>query len=340
MAEIIAVTKNNKTTTYLLNNERVFIPSKNIKIFPCSRRGQHSDPSTLEYYDPEARLNTERTNRIGTAINGFTDSFIEELSENGTLIFVLAGYRIEVKNFDADSIAEVLNLGGGILYAHLSLHTGISLNMADYATEILYRQSTDTDISQLNSLDVTYTDEDTADDFFVGVSFTKDAVTDTVENVLLPAYNLALFTRAFNHYHLPWNIVQTSMLPKVQHGETVNSVRIATLETDQLDITNDSESAVANIDVANIKVAQLNALTVNGLATIGGCTINADTNTISAGIVNAASLLQNNNPVPTIWMDESNNQHKLNITLGAADAGGGAPPSSSGFTIIDCGTIG
>ena len=62
--------------TFLPNNDRVFLQSKNINIFPCARRGQYGIVGSAKYYDPEARLNTERTNRIGTAINGFKDKFI------------------------------------------------------------------------------------------------------------------------------------------------------------------------------------------------------------------------------------------------------------------------
>ena len=45
-----------------LDNGKVFIQSSNINVFPCSRRGQFSEDNFVKHYDPEARLNTERTN--------------------------------------------------------------------------------------------------------------------------------------------------------------------------------------------------------------------------------------------------------------------------------------
>lgn len=207
---------------FLNNNGRVFLPSKNIDIFPCSRRGQYSDTSTFAYYDPEARLNTERTNRIGTAINGFTDSFIinETFSDNDTIVFVLAGYRIQVKNFVPADIAEALEVTDGKIYAHLSLHKDISLNVEGYHTEILYRQSTEA--KQKNYLDVTYTDNDITDDFFVGISFTAAPVEDTFNNAVLTAHNLSLFEKLNSE----WLLVQVSLLPKIKHGDTEDSIKI------------------------------------------------------------------------------------------------------------------
>ena len=127
-------------------HKRAFVQSQNINVFPCSRRGQfgietvdaEGKPIKSKVNgDPEARLNTERTNRLRTSINGFTDSFIGSFTKNkdengneletGTLIFALAGYRMEVKEFNPANIATALGIDDGIIYAHLSLHDGIPL---------------------------------------------------------------------------------------------------------------------------------------------------------------------------------------------------------------------
>jgi hypothetical protein len=216
------------------NGDRVFLPSRNINIFPCSRRGQFDTNDSAKFYDPEARLNTERTNRISTAINGFTDSFVanENFIDNDTLVFVLAGYRVEINNFVPSDIAAALGISDGKIYAHLSVHEGISLNTEGYSTEILYRQSTET--TQKNYLDVTYTNKDTdgnitdKEDFFVGISFTKEPIEDTLGTVTLPGYDLALFENSSSI----WKLVQASLLPRITHGETEDSVKInGTLQT-------------------------------------------------------------------------------------------------------------
>lgn len=205
-----------------LNNNRVFFPSNDINIFPCSRRGQVQGDGAVAQYDPEARLNTERTNRLHTAINGFKDSFIIntgfEIGE--TLKFVLAGYYIEAKSFDPAKILDAFAEAGintnevDKIYAHLSLHGGISLSTRDYYTEILYRQS-DSAFDK-NYLDVSYGDND----FFVGVSFTADK--DARDTGVTP-YVLPLFSKSDNS----WKLVQTSLLPKIEHDTEPDSIKLS-----------------------------------------------------------------------------------------------------------------
>ena len=261
------ITLTNKNgLNYLVNNDRVFLLSQNVNIFPCARRGLYNNSLLAEYYDPEARLNTERTNRIGTAINGFTDSFIitEDFVDNNTFVFVLAGYRIEIKNFNISDIASTLSAPADKIYAHLSLHTNIELDVAGYFTEILYRQSTAS--KQTNYLDVTYenSEKTVKDDFFVGISFTKEPVEDYVGSDTLPHYDLLLF----NKIEDTWQLEQTSLLPKIEHGTTKDSVKIQgdltvpVLKTDT--ITSDSTTGLT-ID---------NKLTVTG-ATVVNNTITA-----------------------------------------------------------------
>ncbi len=209
------------------NKDRLFLPSTSINIFPCSRRGQSSTTDPITFYDPEARLNTERTNRIGTAINGLADSFIDSY-ESDTLVFVLGGYRIEIANIDISKIAEALGVsaGTGTIYAHLSLHDKISLNSSDYSTEILYQQYNDG--APVNSLDIPYE----GNHFFVGVSFTikselKDTITRNGAAVDLRSYDLALFSRTSNTE--PWQLVKTSLLPSIRHGYTDDSIDVGEL---------------------------------------------------------------------------------------------------------------
>lgn len=223
--------------------KRAFVQSQNINVFPCSRRGQfgietvdaEGKPITVKANgDPEARLNTERTNRLRTSINGFTDSFIGSFtknkdengneSETGTLIFALAGYRMEVKEFNPANIATALGIDDGIIYAHLSLHDGIPFGVANYYTEILYRQSTDADN---NYIDVEYADGSTKLDFFMGVSFTTYEADDTIvvndKNKPLKEANLPLFSKSSN----TWKLVEASKLPKVEHDTEPDSIKLS-----------------------------------------------------------------------------------------------------------------
>lgn len=215
---------------FLINNDRVFLPSETINVFPCSRRGQNdTSEDSVKYYDPEARLNTERTNRLHTAVNGFKDSFIvnNSFTTGDPLVFVLAGYHIEIKNFDPSVIAYALGIETAAIYAHLRLHNNVSLDAANYFTEMLYRQSDSTD--DKNYLDVIHIDEadtDKSDYFFVGVSFTKEPLTRDSELTIadnLQLYNLQLFSKVDDN----WELAQYSLLPKIEHGETEDSISIS-----------------------------------------------------------------------------------------------------------------
>lgn len=222
----------NGTNLFLISDDskRVFLPSDNINVFPCSRRGRSVD-STGKYYDPEARLNTERTNRLHTALNGFTDSFIEKEydSTKNSLVFVLAGYRVEVKNFIPSGIADAIGATSAI-YAHLGIQGGISLNVEDYFTEILYRQLADVDDTKTKYkyLDVSCTAKDAdkvtsthTDYFFAGISFTGD--TSTISDNNVTSHFLKLFSNVGNN----WVLEQTSLLPKIEHGETEDSIKLS-----------------------------------------------------------------------------------------------------------------
>ena len=268
---------------------RVFLPSKNINVFPCSRRGQSSiSAGELVYYDPEARLNTERTNRIGSSVNGFTNSFIvtnsNSFTAGTTLVFVLAGYYIEIKNFRPEEIAEVLKSPGSEpdkIYAHLGLQTDISLNVADYQTEILYRQATGPQNS--NYLDVQHSSgtgaNEISEDFFVGISFTASEPGSYGNgNNSIIGKNLLLFTKSGDR----WSLEQTSLLPHIEHDTAEDSIKIS----GDFTVKHDSEaefkvtatSATLNVPttlkndldiVGTVNVDTINSSTTNGTITVG-----------------------------------------------------------------------
>ena len=293
---------------YLLDNNRVFLSSGNINIFPCSRRGQYADIDEPIFYDPEARLNTERTNRIGAASNGFTDSFIESYTRNkdaegnelstSTLVFMLAGYRVEIKNLST-SIIDDLGVASDKIYAHLSLHKGVSLNVESYFTEILYRQSTELD--QKNYLDVSYTDnavedgtgkKSVTDYFFVGVSFTNTPVVDadTINKAILEPHNLPLFEKVNGD----WQIVQTSLLPKIAHGETENSIKVAgnvEITDGNLIVKNGITTRIGNL---NVSEGGINATKGKITALNSQITNNIDTSTLKATTNIVTPLLKTN----------------------------------------------
>ena len=97
------------------------------QVFPCSRRrsvgiGTGSEKNQRSFpFDPEARLNTERNNRRGTGINGYTDSFLTKVDINhvqpdgstsdlyypeGTVELTIAGYSFKLL-FDRNLVRSI-----------------------------------------------------------------------------------------------------------------------------------------------------------------------------------------------------------------------------------------
>lgn len=309
------------------NKTRVFIPSQNINVFPCSRRGQKTTEGSMLNYDPEARLNTERTNRLRTSINGFTDSFIVDNNfvSGNTLVFTLAGYHIEIKNFVPADIAEALNITDGAIYAHLSLHDGIPFGVANYYTELLYRQSTD---AENNYIDVKYANGNTSMDFFMGVSFTKETVKDiiTVKNAAntsvnkeLASSDLLLFSKVDGN----WKLVEASKLPKVEHDTEPDSIKLSGDFTVEHTKNNGDKQTSFKVtkDETVLGPTVMSSLIVGEKAdgdTFANGTITAK-KLVKTPTLEAENLSQNGNPVPAIGLTQlDTNVYQLQITLNAA----------------------
>ena len=305
------------STGLLIQNNRAFLPSTNINIFPCSRRGQAGieEAGSASYYDPEARLNTEHTNRLHTAVNGFTDSFIinNQFNDGGTLAFVLKGYRVEVKEFSPSSIAAALGVtDNDILYAHLSLHNDISLNVTGYYTKILYRQSTAANDKNYLDVSYSYTEESTTrkGDFFVGVSFTADKA---AKDAGVTPYVLPLFSKVNG----TWQLVQTSLLPKVEHDETENSIKISgdfTVEhtkdngTQQVSFkVTEDETVLGPTIMSKLAVATSDSVKLDDISN-GSITAEADI------LAKNAITAENNLSVPEVFL--ANNPDKK-VTISA-----------------------
>lgn len=326
-------------------HKRAFVQSQNINVFPCSRRGQfgietvdaEGKPITVKANgDPEARLNTERTNRLRTSINGFTDSFIGSFTKNkdengneletGTLIFALAGYRMEVKEFNPANIATALGIDDGIIYAHLSLHDGIPFGVANYYTELLYRQSNN---AVNNYIDVEYSDDNgRTKDFFMGVSFTSHEAVDTIvvndKPKLLKKANLPLFSKSGN----TWKLVEASKLPKVAHGTEPDSIKLGPAVMSSLIVGEKADSDTfldGTIKAKNNILAEKDItaeqdliakrdIKVTKKATVESLVVGERTNTDSteAGVITAKNLVK----TPTL---NATTVDVDNITSDAAD---------------------
>ena len=190
-----------KLTLFTRDDEKSFyLPSKSVKVFPCSYRGNYEikDSGTNLFkrftFDPEARLNTEYNYTNSYSKIGGIDSYIINISED-LLKFVLYGYYFEIKDWKT-YFNDIENL-----YVYLQVNKDIELSAENTAdsqrnTEIL---SSWDSLTELDFLDNTTTEY-----YFSGLLLTK--------NDDITAYTAKLCLKL----NSDWN--QAAFLTELKHG--------------------------------------------------------------------------------------------------------------------------
>jgi hypothetical protein len=191
------------------------------------------------------------------------------------------------------------------------------------------------------------------EEFFVGISFTKEPVDDYIGTDKLPSRNLLLFSKDADD---SWQIAQTSLLPKLEHGETKDSIKIFgdlnvddNIAANKIVIADDGEistpqlrvnritSNEGSITVDNKKLiinkslemtakadAESPAKATIEQAVIGDLTVKVDTNLknstgkITAKEVVAEKITQNGKVIPAIDLVQNGEVYQLQITLDAS----------------------
>lgn len=228
----ITITNNNDSDNV---TRVVFIKSNNIKVSPCGKRG-----TTGEYdlgaeriaipFDPESRLNTEASNRKRSGINGFTPTFIKNWDLKLTIALVLDGYLFEIscssgRDFITDITTELKpdtdKIYANILLQEVSLYTD---NELEYKTEILRDQSNTNGSNPALSLDLS---DNGGEYYFSGLSFTTAPIS--------PGNNQRVVSLVvLEKKNDEWKVCQTSFLPKIEHGNSEDSVKINELEVKKI----------------------------------------------------------------------------------------------------------
>lgn len=256
----------------------VFIESSNIKVSPCGKRGTTGEDteggdSAAENapspFDPESRLNTEASNRKRSGINGFTSTFIKNWDSDSTIALVLDGYLFEI-SCSSDFITAITTelqpetdkIYANILLQEVPLYAD---NELEYKTEILRDQSNANEGSPALSLDLLMGEAY----YFSGLSFTTAIITPGTDQ---RAVSLCVLEKKDNE----WKVCQTSFLPKIEHGNSEDSVKIDELEVkkitaETITLQNASEGAV----VPTFKLAKLSGDLGHQLQFFTGGTINS-----------------------------------------------------------------
>jgi hypothetical protein len=246
---------------FINENGQVFIKSTNIKVFPCGRRRSRIDEDgnantvSDRYYipfDPEARLNTEANTRKHSGLNGYKTSYIYRWTEIGeresTLTIVINGYLFEIlladDIFNRDEPKAVAKFGAALetalkaeqnslssIYAVIKLANikfvegRVDGSIPSASTQVLRDLSADTNAVPAQCLDQLILgtadgDIDKAENYyFSGLTFSSvKPNTDEIDDV----YYLQLL----DNDGTGWHIHEQSRLPKIDHGDTENSVNI------------------------------------------------------------------------------------------------------------------
>lgn len=226
------------------NNNLVFIKSKNIKAFPCGRRrsslvdtDNNNDTVSDRYYipfDPEARINTEANNRKHSGLNGFKQSYLNYWKLDGSISLVLGGYLFDITaeygyatgNLFGTAVAESLNISNGSLFVNIKLATmeffAGSDNIPAANTEILRDQTTSkTPLECLDQPIADGVDTTKLDNYyFCGLSLSNVNLEEAYEGAGWISLQLLDFIDGV------WVIHEASRLPKIDHGDERDSVKI------------------------------------------------------------------------------------------------------------------
>lgn len=257
-----------------------FVKSLAVLAYPCGRRrGQTNLETEFIPFDPEARLNTEANARKYSGLNGYTQSYILDWSdESKKAIIVVGGYYFEItlealfSNADVDSADAfgaalidaqkdfIDSTGADKIYANIHLKQ-VPLFVDGtrdlrYNTNVLKNQTNADSSSAIDVLadgvdrtTATYEDDNY---YFSGLSFSVTPKTDHntdenctyVKKVLNTASSITDITRIdrgtpiqeqvlslqiLEKQGSTWQIFKPALLPKIEHGDIDNSVKMSTV---------------------------------------------------------------------------------------------------------------
>ena len=239
-------------------NKLVYVNSQNIKVFPCGRRKsefvENGEQKRYIPIDPEARLNTEANNRKHSGLNGYKQNYLNYWNSGktgGAISIVLAGYLFDIKlteeyygtdtdgnNIDSENafgtaLANRLRDAGeavgnelyvNIVTADMKFFSSVDgTGTADslVSTEILRDQALTAEPSACLDLPKILDGMTAADYYFSGLSFSAEPLEKQQANQHVTS--MQLLTRKDDK----WRIYEPSRLPKIDHGDTENSVKIS-----------------------------------------------------------------------------------------------------------------
>lgn len=240
-------------------------------------------------FDPEARLNTEANNRKHSGLNGFTQTYLTEWEDDqDNLLLALAGYLFKIKldnnykkvnDFGNAVVTQLSTLAGAQqssawveperIYANILLEdTALFQGFMAYNTSVL-RNQTDSSTPEV-TLDLLTTPsrdnaslsdiQDFNNYYFSGLSFSAEPLSGvqethsttyvTKENGTAQQIDSLCILEKDNETGA-WVVHQPAYLPKIEHGDEVDSIKVKAVFTEKLvqkDIPVPSMQVVGNDD--------------------------------------------------------------------------------------------
>lgn len=273
------------TTSGSFNPTLAFIKSVLIKAYPCGRRKSTLVTEGEQKYnipfDPEARLNTELNNRNTSASNGYTSSYINEWdADSKHFSLVLGGYSFElslpddtdetkkmyiINNFGKALVTYLEKPAATTIYANIRLEeTPLFRGEVDYDTWIL-RDQTDYSQTARSELDVEISEKidlvnQEQNYYFSGLSFSTEPLTEVHDTrSRLPitttrrpqqVYSLCIMKKVED----TWCLNETAKLPKIEHGEATDSIRVHHFESKAINYVENTAGGPVAKPVAVLEV--------------------------------------------------------------------------------------
>lgn len=231
---------------FIKNEDLVFVKSLNIKAFPCGRRRAElidaDNDNKLDGYipfDPEARLNTEANNRRYSGLNGFKQSYLVNWNSRSVL-FVIGGYlfRIDAAMDPAtfgEKVAEHLGNNVDKIYANIRL-VNVELfsggGIGTVSTEVLCEQARtqnpstclDFPIENVAGNESATYKSDSNNYYFAGLSLSsKDLEAANEFEDSSSVISEQILEKDTNGH---WQVYNPFRLPKIDHGDTRDSIKI------------------------------------------------------------------------------------------------------------------
>lgn len=251
--------------------------------------------------DPEARLNTEANHRKHSGLNGYKQTYISSWDDQ-SISLVLAGYLFKIElpdefksknggptcvqligNYLANNLkdTEGKNIVSNSLYVNIlttdvtffSSVDGSNSDASETSTEILRDQSFNDEPS--TCLDICKKGKDYPNDkatsyYFSGLTFSAEPLIEIINNGSFtfdgnrPPYSLQIMASETDREgNTIWNIYEPSRLPKIDHGNTPDSVKIpGDLHVEEGNVNVDGSVTATEFIVQNSDGSTTNAVTL------------------------------------------------------------------------------